>query len=104
MRVSRLRILLAAPVMTALIFALPAASRAQSGSEASGQSSRMAPASGNNGPANNGTGTSGSLDHDAGSHSSTVTPATMGTGGGNTGAAGPKESDPALGGGSQAPK
>ncbi len=65
----------------------------------------MAPATGNNDAANNGVGTEGSLDHDAGKASSTV--AGMGgkgaVGGGNTGkvTGAPVESDPAQGGGMQ---
>ncbi len=66
-------------------------------------SSNMGPATGNNAGANNGVGTAGSLDHDAGSASSTVT----GVNGGKTNfggsaskpAGGEMESDPAQGGG-----
>ena len=69
-------------------------------------SSNMGPSSGNTGGANNGVGTSGSLDHDAGKASSTV----AGVNGGKTsfgggasapGAGGKIESDPTQGGGDQ---
>ncbi len=67
-------------------------------------SSNMAPSSGNTGAANNGVGTSGSLDHDAGSASSTVTGVNggkTGFGGGaaKSGVGGEMETDPAQGGG-----
>lgn len=70
------------------------------------ESSSMAPSSGNTGAANNGVGTSGSLDHDAGKASSTVAGVNggkTGFGGGNSlaGAGGKIEGDPAQGGGNQ---
>jgi hypothetical protein len=75
--------------------------QAQNGSEANHQSSPMTPPSGNTGPANNGPGTAGSLAHNAGSASSKASPSTIKTDGSNSGASGPKENDPALGGGAQ---
>ncbi len=87
--------------MILAILLAPAAVWAQSSSEAGSQSSRMAPPSGNTGAANNGTGTAGSLSHDAGSASSKATPSTIKTDGANSGVTGPKENDPALGGGTQ---
>jgi hypothetical protein len=87
-------------ILAAILVPL-ATAHAQSNSEATHQSSPMAPPSGNTGPANNGAGTAGSLTHDAGSASSKATPSTIKTDGSNSGASGPKENDPALGGGSQ---
>lgn len=69
------------------------------------QSSTMAPPSGNRDGANNGIGTSGSLDHNDGTASSTVnganSPVARGAQGSNRGAGGAIENDPALGGGKQ---
>ncbi len=84
---------------------IPTASAQAASSEAKNQSSNMAPATGNNGVANNGVGTDGSLDHDHGKASSTVAGmggAKAGTGGDSSKASGgPVENDPALGGGKQ---
>ena len=64
------------------------------------ESSSMAPGSGNTGAANNGIGTSGSLDRDAGKASSTVAGMNGGKTGGasSPGAGGKIESDPTQGG------
>lgn len=70
------------------------------------QDSNMGSGSGNTGGANNGVGTQGSLDHDAGKASSTVAGVKGGTtsfgGGESSKATGQKlESDPSQGGGKQ---
>ena len=78
----------------------PAASQPNQ-SEANSQTSNMGPAIGNRGDANNGIGTQGSLDHDAGKASSTVTGMKGGTaalGGQSSQGTGKMESDPTQGG------
>lgn len=89
----------------AFVLAGPSLKTAQAqapSSEATHQSSDMAPGTGNNGAANNGVGTDGSLDHDHGKASSTVAGmggAKAGVGGDSSKAtSGPVESDPGLGG------
>jgi len=84
--------------------ALAQADKAPGKAPGEAESSNMGPGTGNNGAANNGIGTSGSLDHDAGSASSTV----AGVNGSKTGFNGntikpgtgtEMETDPAQGGG-----
>ena len=79
-----------------------------SGSEAGSQSSNMGLPPDDNAHANNGAGTDGSISKDNGSASSTVAGVNgskTGMGGGSSqGASKPLENDPALGGGTQAPK
>jgi hypothetical protein len=79
-----------------------APSRETSG-ESTNESAKMGPATGNNEGANNGVGTAGSLDHDAGTASSTVSGmkgGATGFGGGTPSrdSAAKVEGDPALGG------
>jgi hypothetical protein len=88
-----------------LMLGLATASAQTSTGETGHQSSNMGPATGNRDGANNGVGTEGSLDHDAGKASSTVS----GMNGSNTSFGGAKsqgstakvEGDPTQGGGGQ---
>lgn len=87
-----------------LMLGLATASAQTSTSETGHQSSNMGPATGNRDGANNGVGTEGSLDHDAGKASSTVSGMNGSTGLGGAksqGSTAKVEGDPTQGGGTQ---
>ena len=94
--------------MRFLLLAIPAvvvvgaAAQAQpKPSEADRQSSTMGPPSGNREGANNGIGTSGSIAGNDGKATSRAGSTPFNAEGGNKGAGGTMENDPALGGGQQ---
>ena len=82
------------------------AADAPPGSEAGSRSSKMGIPTGTSAGASNGVGTEGSLDHDAGKSSSTVSGMHGGTASFGRGAqpTKPAENEPAIGGGDQKPK